>query len=275
LWLGLTSGQRCVLIAVIEMACWKPSRFWSRTARVEIEVPRGSFVATQETIASRAGVTRKVARGALEQLEAAGFLNRQIIGPQRGHGVTLLTIVNYDRYQGADEVVGQRSGHQRDSKGVTKGVTKGALLEQGEQGEQGEPSNQTIPLPLAASNPLSEATKTADHLRQLFLDHDLDVPGIRKDTAYARRRLEWAKAFKALEGEDDGWPQEIQRELMTWAIADAQPFTVAGEVWTWGDVLACAEPHRKWTAKAPNIGAARSRAARTAAPAEPEREYLV
>ena len=264
LWLGLTVGQRMVMITCIEMACWKDSRFWSRLKKREIEVPRGSFISTQQRIADRAGVTRRVVRGALDQLEAAKFVRRSEVGRVEGHRLTLITVVNYCKYQDT----AREQGHGKTvavPQQYRSGTVAGALYEQGNKGNKETATTgqtgQLLPDPI--KSPLAEAAVTADHLRRLLLDSGLSAPGLRTDVAFSRRRLEWARTLRAAEVDLER-SQGQMRDLMTWVFEAAPTWEVDDRVWSWPEVLACGEPAKKWVSKLQAIESHRARSAKSA-----------
>lgn len=123
LWLAMTSSQRMVWMQMLLAANWAPSEIWVSGQRVA--VPRGSFVDSQETIAADAQVSRKVVRQTTCHLEAEGAITRATVGHQKGRGVILTTIVNYEKYQNKTDAEGRGWAAERAADGAAAGPREG------------------------------------------------------------------------------------------------------------------------------------------------------
>ena len=106
LYRSLKAEQRHVITTILLAANWKPGSFWY--GKSQIFVGRGELAMAEETIADRAGTTRKIVRNVLAKLEAEGFLSRKKVH-ESGQCPTVITIKNYDEYQGVEEK-GARGG---------------------------------------------------------------------------------------------------------------------------------------------------------------------
>lgn len=89
---GLPAIQRLIAIELLIEANWRPRRVVTRKGSVMI--PRGSCIIGTSEFADRIGVSRQQLRTALINLRNGGFLTSK--STNRG---TLVSIVNYDRYQ--------------------------------------------------------------------------------------------------------------------------------------------------------------------------------
>jgi hypothetical protein len=141
LWESLRGEQRHVVTTILLLANWKTRTFWYGSTPVEVR--RGELAHSLEAIASRAGVSTKVARTVVGKLLAEGFLGTRP-GTESGTGPRILIIRNYERYQSVDATAGTPpgtgSGKARARRGHASG-TAGALREPREPREQGEPNN--------------------------------------------------------------------------------------------------------------------------------------
>jgi transcriptional regulator with XRE-family HTH domain len=101
-WLWqMPAEQFKVAMTVLMLAHWRPAKSF-RGGRA-LEVPRGSVITCRDDLAVRAGVSVQTVRTALKNLEGAGFLT--ITSTKK---YTVISIVNFDTYQGRDEVEHQQ-----------------------------------------------------------------------------------------------------------------------------------------------------------------------
>ena len=68
LYRAMTGRERNVLTTCILMAAWTDTRWFCRELNQEVIIPRGSFPATQATIAREANDTRDVVRKAMQRM---------------------------------------------------------------------------------------------------------------------------------------------------------------------------------------------------------------
>lgn len=95
---------KVLFLHILLKANWKGGRFQG------VEVPRGSFVTSQQNLAAETGLTIKNVRTALKHLENTGE-----VAVNRHPKFSVITIKNYDKYQsGGSQVAvnGQSSGSQ-------------------------------------------------------------------------------------------------------------------------------------------------------------------
>src|SRR5512139_4016405 len=85
----LSPGQFKVWVACLALANFKPAEWWDGRERVTI-LP-GSFLTSQPHLADAAGVSRKVARGAIQALIRLGSIRAK----PRAKRWTLIEIVNW------------------------------------------------------------------------------------------------------------------------------------------------------------------------------------
>lgn len=98
------TNTKVLFLHILLRANWKPGRFQG------VEVPRGSFVASQQNLALETGLTVKNVRTALKHLENTGE-----VAVNRHPKFSVITIKNYDKYQsGSSQVAveGQSGGSQ-------------------------------------------------------------------------------------------------------------------------------------------------------------------
>jgi hypothetical protein len=98
-----------------------------------IRIPRGSLVKSSGDIGAECGLSRKAVRHALDVLEADEFLERSY--PFGAKQVAMITICNYNKFQGMPA-----SGGAKD--GAKQGAKQGATIEEGKKGTSTEESTQ-------------------------------------------------------------------------------------------------------------------------------------
>lgn len=97
-------NTKVLFLHILLKANWKDGRFQG------IEVPRGSFVTSQQNLAAETGLTIKNVRTALKHLE-----NTEEVAVNRHPKFSVITIKNYDKYQSSGSqmaVNGQSDGSQ-------------------------------------------------------------------------------------------------------------------------------------------------------------------
>lgn len=95
IWSCSTSEQKVVLITLLLMANHEEKEWEWQGEKVIIKP--GQFITSLEGIAKKAGVSIRNVRTALQRFEKYGFLTNQSTNKGR-----LITIVNWELYQGAD-----------------------------------------------------------------------------------------------------------------------------------------------------------------------------
>lgn len=130
-------------IWIIGQACWKPTKY--RLGKETIILERGQFVTTLARMRDETGLGIKQIRGLMGRLESD-----RMIDTHRGKHGTLITVCNYEKYQG-DEVMG---GTPEGTRGAHEGHTK-------EEGKKGRRENRPIDKPdlfaVNGSPPTSES----------------------------------------------------------------------------------------------------------------------
>lgn len=105
-WLWqVPAEQRVVAITLLLMAQWRPAKAF-RGGRM-IEVPRGSVLTCRDELAAKCGVSVQTVRTALKNFEGAGFLTSASTKKY-----TVISIVNFESYQGRDEVDNQHNNQE-------------------------------------------------------------------------------------------------------------------------------------------------------------------
>jgi DNA-binding transcriptional MocR family regulator len=126
----LSPGQRCVWFTILARANHKPGEWFDGRERVEI--PAGSFVTSQPHLAEAAGVSRIVVRHALSNLEVLGSIRAKM----RAKRWTLIEVVNWPLYQGADDEVSQEESPRR-----AKGEPRASHNLRMKEGKKSTPAN--------------------------------------------------------------------------------------------------------------------------------------
>lgn len=107
-----------VFLWLLLNAQWEDSRFRG------YEVPRGSLVTSYKSISENLGISVKSARVAIEHLKRTGEV------AVKGHPhFSIVTITNWEKYQGYDEPEGKHLGSHEGSLGASKGQAKGNIKE--------------------------------------------------------------------------------------------------------------------------------------------------
>lgn len=106
-WLfELPDLQFKIALRLLLEANWKPTTVYRRGQRVVIG--RGQLIMSQPGLAKRSGCSRGAVRRTLSNLEKVGFLSQDT-----SQGVTLVTILNYERYQDKPTGASQESSQWR------------------------------------------------------------------------------------------------------------------------------------------------------------------
>lgn len=123
-WVNLTPWQKVVMVTLLMLVCWKPAKY--NYYGTDVIVEPGQFICSQKQLekACGKGITRQMVRSTLKKLEMLNFLT--ISQPQANHdsttsqpqanhestkqltkvptnGEKLITLVNWAKYQGADD----------------------------------------------------------------------------------------------------------------------------------------------------------------------------
>jgi hypothetical protein len=109
-----------LLLQLICMANYKPSKLLTRKKHL-ITLQPGQIVTSLRELAQDLDTSIKVISTRLDILEKLGTITQK-----REHSGTLITIVNYCKYQGDDRKVGNTQGNtEGNSEGYTEGNTEG------------------------------------------------------------------------------------------------------------------------------------------------------
>jgi hypothetical protein len=115
------------MVLLLLRARWRGCDFLAPDGTV-IKIKRGQYASSVRRMAAEFRLTYSNCRSAVGILEAAGFLTRKVT-----HGVTVLTICNYGRYQDIQNYVGATDGAS-----LTQGSRKGrALKNEGNESNEG------------------------------------------------------------------------------------------------------------------------------------------
>jgi hypothetical protein len=114
---------------LIGKACWKPSRFAVPGTTLTLE--RGQVCVSRSQLAKAWGMSPSAVERFLTRLETG-----QLIGRATGQGRTVVTIYNYDIYQGSGEETGQPAGQLRGQEPDSNRTAK----EEGKRKKEEEPN---------------------------------------------------------------------------------------------------------------------------------------
>jgi hypothetical protein len=173
LWRAMPVGQRMVWIQILLSANWKDDSMWCGNQRITVK--RGQLAHAEMEIANRAGVGRQVVRDALNKLQREGAITRQKI-LQGNHSPWLVTIVNYDRFQGQDEEENPRPrlpGTTEEPTGNQEGTTEEPQEKKGRREEEKDTAAPSAP---AVKKPAKTDPRFAP-LRAVWLEEFKEATG--------------------------------------------------------------------------------------------------
>lgn len=101
LWQRLGAEHRLVWLYLLFSANWKNSEVWTRKGRLVVQ--RGQAFVAQRTLAKEAGVSYRNVRTALELLTQEGAIQVAQVPTYASRTASLVTIVNYEKYQNVAE----------------------------------------------------------------------------------------------------------------------------------------------------------------------------
>lgn len=125
-------------IDCIQLASWKARRYSIGLATEELQ--RGEFQASVRFLAKRWRWGKHVVEKFLEVAKKGG----RLVVQREGQGGTVYLLVNYERYQGADE----NGGHPRGQAAGHLGDTSGTKQKQDKQDKKEKTGLPTVPHPL-------------------------------------------------------------------------------------------------------------------------------
>ncbi len=120
LWKDCNAAQKVVMITVLLMANHKPNR-WMFNGE-EYEVKAGEFITSLNSLVKETGCSKQQVRTALSKLEKYTFIRTK-----KTYKNTLITIVNWPKYQGVENFVNKNVDNLwKTEKGekLTQGVTQ-------------------------------------------------------------------------------------------------------------------------------------------------------
>lgn len=107
-----------VFLHLLLNANWEDSRFQG------CEVPKGSLVTSYASIAESLGISVKSVRTAIKHLKSTGEV------AVKGHShFSIVTLINWEKYQGFEEAKGSQKDSQTDSQMAVKGQSSGNIKE--------------------------------------------------------------------------------------------------------------------------------------------------
>ena len=88
------------------------------------QVKRGQLITGYHSLSEQVNMSVKVLRNRLDKMEKSGEIGRQM-----GNQFSVITIINYESYQGVELPEGKQMGKQRASKGQAKGKQRATTKE--------------------------------------------------------------------------------------------------------------------------------------------------
>lgn len=185
--------HRALMLTLMVRASWKTSWYRGR------EICPGQLAITVRTLAEELNEPRNTVHRALCDLVEDGMIRIENVGQQ----YSLITLVNWDSYQGTRENAGTRTGHERDTDGTQVGRFKELKKEEVLTPPFNPPSEQFELVPSGWVKPIPETVAQIPLLDGSFY-------------AVTRDRVDlWKKAYPAIDVET-----EI-RQIVVWC--DANP----------------------------------------------------
>ena len=215
-----------VFTACLFLANWRDSEWYDGVQMVA--VPRGSFVTSLRRLAGYSNLTLKQIRGALEHLNRLEITKS--LGAHAGaHGWTMISVCNYDTYQGSEDKAGHTVGpFEGTQKGTIKGTQKGNSLRR----EEVEQERIQPPTPFAASPlvlealPMPPPRKKRDQKPRKEKLSDLQKPWFSRYAKLCPRPCQFSSAEKlfGLEIKTEADADWICGEVETYVRQSEPPF---------------------------------------------------
>lgn len=166
-WFGDSSTMH-VLLCLLLNANWKEGRWLGHV------IPPGSVVTSREKIAAQTGLTEKQVRRALDNLEQGRVIERDRAGKGQ-----LVTLVNWAKYQVADEIRADKGPATGPRKGQPLGRQRAGI----EEGKEGKKGKKRTPEGVLAGEPqlpldVPEASRTDDPPAPRVDHRDPDVQSV-------------------------------------------------------------------------------------------------
>jgi hypothetical protein len=121
-WTQLSPAVLKVMIAFLLKANWKPATWYDGST--EVEIPRGSFITSYPKIAEFCQLSVKQARSSFLHLE-----NLHFAAYTRAAKWTMVTVLNYETYQGCADDEGTVEGNLRARSGQDEGTMRAPIEE--------------------------------------------------------------------------------------------------------------------------------------------------
>jgi hypothetical protein len=160
---SLSAEGEVVWLRLLFAANWKDSEVMLRTGRRT--VARGQALISEASLAQRARVGRQVVRTALRILSLHGTIICEEVQPLGNPRARLITIPNYDRFQGVE--IEPTQGSTAAQPAANHKPTRSEEVEEVEEGKSAAPPLRLAPLDAPRKKP---ETKKADPLRRELSD---------------------------------------------------------------------------------------------------------
>jgi hypothetical protein len=153
-WTQLSPAVLKVQLYVVMNANWKPTKWYDGDQ--EVLVPVGSFVSSHMEICEACRLSSKQVRDALTDLSVLQVTRVvPIRAPGRAHHKSLITVLNYKRYQISEDAEGQAIGQANGAKSGKRWASDGQANEI-ELPQNGTKPNGIIETATLAGMPLKE-----------------------------------------------------------------------------------------------------------------------
>lgn len=214
-FMSLRSDEKVVCIDVLVRARYAAGgEFWFAGHRIPLGI--GELIDSEEEIARRLRVTRKIVRGTLTKMANVGLIRRRKAHPA-GRCPFITTVLDYERIQPASAKQGPRAGPPTEQQGAREGdgeeACQRAPSEQGNQANPGEPGE---PGELSAGRPARESEEPARPTGPVHADEEAGEA----DLEWLRQQLA-ARLGRGIGGcgRDAGRKMRLQEQLQTYGRA--------------------------------------------------------
>jgi len=191
MWTQVPTAWGRVALAMLMTANWKPRKWFD--GRREVVLPPGSLVTSRPSMCKLARVTPKEYRGAIQYLANTGFL-----GQETASRYTIVTITNWETYQGNGDPEGQETA----SKGPSEGQVR-ATPEEGKKSSSKKDKKKAV-LSVGEQVPVKRAAvpeSPAANPKSLSKIHDDDKPKPLSETKWVSDRDELIATIREATGE--------------------------------------------------------------------------
>ena len=174
-------------------ANWKNGRFQG------VDIPRGSFATSYQTLADETGLSQKNVRTALSHLKATGE-----VAVNRHPKFSVITVTNYCQYQSDGTVVGSQPAENRQSTG-----SQPATIEEKKEGKKGR--NNNIVVHFVPPTPEDVSGYCREHGYNVDVQRFIDFYSSKGWMVGKNRMKDWRAAVRNWARQDKSIPQKMAK----------------------------------------------------------------